>query len=168
MGICGVWIARALAGFAFAIVLTFLGDVGGRVINLLLGYPWSLDLHFTIQLVSIGVAAGIGARLGWINLRWNRYWSLGMWVAVCAGAVLGVYIGYIFGPGVDTSYWWSRFALDTTIHISAAVAGTLTATVIGITQQSLELWRAQSRPRPAPMTATTVPLGTDAPTPSKQ
>ena len=167
MGIYGVWIARTLAGFAFAIVLTFLGDVGGRVVNLLLGYPWSQELHFTLQLVFIGLGAGIGARLGWINLRWNLYWSLGMWVAVCAGALAGVYIGYFYGPGVDASYWWSRFALDTTIHISAAVAGTLTATVIGITQQSLELWRVQSRPRMAPMNTTNVPLGTDDPTPSK-
>ena len=166
MGIYGVWIGRIVAGFAFAIVLTFVGDIGGRVVNLLLGYPWHQDVHFTMQLVSIGLAAGIGAQLGWINLGLSRYWSLGMWAVVCAAAIVGVYMGYAYGPGVDTTYWWSRFALDTTIHISAAVAGTVAAAVIGITKQSVDLHRSQSRARLTSMTATSVPSRADDLTPS--
>jgi hypothetical protein len=39
---------------------------------------------------------------------------------VLAGGIAGAYLGSIYGPGVDPTYWWSRFATDTTIHLSAA------------------------------------------------
>ena len=161
------WLGRMLAGFAFAIVMSFVGDVSGRVFNLLSEYPWSFVVHFNIQLVFIGVAAGIGANLGWISLRWSRYYSLTMWVVVCAAAVAGVYGAHNFGPGVTESYWWSRFAMDTTIHITAAVTGTLVATAIGVTQQAIVIYRAESRAKLTPMTTQAAPVGADEPTSSR-
>ena len=164
LGIFGTWTGRTLAGFAFAIVMAFIGDLGGRVVNLLLGYPWSQDVHFNLQLVSIGIATGIGANLGWISLRWNRYYTAAMWIVVCAAAVIGVYGAHNYGPGVSDGYWWSRFAMDTTIHITGAVCGTVVATVIGITQQAVAIRRAESHLKVTPMTTQPTPIGADEPT----
>ena len=163
IGLLGVWTGRAFAGLAFAIVMSFIGDVSGRVFNLLSEYPWSFVVHFNIQLIFIGVASGIGANLGWISLRWSRYYSWTMWVVVCAAAVAGVYGAHYWGPGVADDYWWSRFAMDTTIHITAAVTGTLVATAIGVTQQAIAIRRAESRPRMTPMTTQGAPVGADEP-----
>ncbi len=164
IGLLGVWTGRMLAGLAFAVVMSFIGDVSGRVFNLLSEYPWSFTVHFNIQLVFIGVAAGIGANLGWISLRWSRYYSWTTWVVVCAAAVAGVYGAHNFGPGVADDYWWSRFAMDTTIHITAAVTGTLVATAIGVTQQAVVIYRAENRAKLTPMTTQTAPVGADEPT----
>ena len=167
IGLLGVWTGRMLAGLAFAIVMSFIGDVSGRVFNLLSEYPWSYVVHFNIQLVFIGVAAGIGANLGWISLRWSRYYSWTMWIVVCTAAVAGVYGAHNWGPGVADDYWWSRFAMDTTIHITAAVTGTLVATAIGVTQQAVVIYRAENRAKLTPMTTQTAPVGADEPTSSR-
>ena len=134
-----------MAAFVCAIVLAFVGDLTGRVINLLLGYPWSLELHVALHMVCIGLGAGIGAYLAWVSLRWNRYTSAGVLACVCAIGIIGVYVGLEYGPGVDPTYWWSRFAIDSTVHVSAATHATVLATLIGLGQQWLYLKRDQSR-----------------------
>jgi hypothetical protein len=146
------WAARTLAGFIFALLLAFGGDLCGRVINLLLGYPWSQDVHATIHLVAIGLGAGLGAHLGWINFRLNRYWGLAVLAIVLAASVVGVYLGRAYGPGVDPTYWWSRFAIDTTIHLTAAGLGTVAATAIGLVQEITLLVRDNSRNHLSSMT----------------
>jgi hypothetical protein len=125
-------IGRTLAGFMVALLLAFLGDVAARVFNLAIGYPWSLPVHQNIHLVGIGVAAGIGAYLSWMNLDRRWYWMLGWTALVLAGGIAGVYVGRFYGPGVDPTYWWSRFATDTTIHLSAAAVSTAVATILGL------------------------------------
>lgn len=151
------WAARSLAGFTFAVLLAFGGDVFGRVVNLLLGYPWPPGVHANLHLVSIGLGAGAGAYLGWINFSLNRYWSLVILAMVLTASVVGVYLGRAYGPGVDPTYWWSRYAVDTTIHLAAAALGTAAATAIGLAQQLLILLRDNSRQRPSSMTSTRMP-----------
>lgn len=145
----GAWayivpVGRSLAGLIAALLLAFGGDITGRVFNLLSGYPWSQEVHLHIHFVTIGAGAGLGAYLGWIDP--NRSWRItaGLWILVIAVGVLGVYLGRAYSPGVDPSYWWSRFATDTTIHFSAAVSGTIVATVIGLIQQAVSVRQANS------------------------
>ena len=150
--IYGIGAARTLAGLIVALLLAFGGDVFGRVVNLMLGFPWSQLVHTNIHLVAIGIGAGIGAYLGWINFSLNRYWGSAILALVLTASVVGVYLGRALGPGVDPTYWWSRFAVDTTIHLAAAVGGTIVATVIGLTQQIILGHQSNSRPHISSMT----------------
>lgn len=125
-------VGKTVAGFVLALLLAFVGDLGTRILNLLLGYPWPLEVYQNLNVVSIGAGAGIGAYLGWINWSWSRYWAIGTLLPVIASGVLGAYLGLAFGPGVDPTYWWSRFATDTTIYLTAAIGGTVCATAIGL------------------------------------
>ncbi|MDA0733582.1 MAG: hypothetical protein O2909_11800 [Chloroflexi bacterium] len=149
-----LWTGRTLAGFTAAVLLAFGGDITGRVINLLLGFPWSQQVHVNIHLVAIGIGAGIGAHLGWMNFSLNRYWGLAILAIVLTASVIGVYLGRALGPGVDPSYWWSRYAVDSTIHISAAIAGTVVATTVGLTHQIILIRRDNSRQHISSMTTT--------------
>ena len=125
-------LGRTLAGFVTALLLAFLGDVTGRVFNLTTGYPWAQSVHLNIHLISIGVGAGIGAYLGWMSLSPRWYLLLGWAMLVLAGGIAGAFLGSIYGPGVDPTYWWSRFATDTTIYLSAAALSTIVATILGL------------------------------------
>jgi hypothetical protein len=125
-------LGRTLAGFIAALLLAFLGDVTARVFNLAIGFPWSQAVHQNIHLIGIGVGAGIGAYLAWMSLGPRWYLILGWVMLVLAGGIAGAYLGSIYGPGVDPTYWWSRFATDTTIHLSAAALSTIVATMLGL------------------------------------
>ena len=152
--IYGIGAARTLAGLIAALLLAFGGDLIGRVLNLTLGFPWPQQVHQNIHLVAIGLGAGIGSYLGWINFRLNRYWGSAILALVLTASVVGVYLGRALGPGVDPTYWWSRFAVDTTIHFAAAVGGTIVATVIGLTQQIILDRQNNSRPHISSMSTT--------------
>ena len=67
MGAYAVLAGRALAGFIAALLLAFVGDLSGRIFNLLIEYPWSLEVHLNAHIVAIGAGAGIGAYLAWLN-----------------------------------------------------------------------------------------------------
>jgi hypothetical protein len=125
-------LGRTLAGFIAALLLAFLGDVTARVFNLAIGYPWSQLVHQNIHLIGIGVGAGIGAYLGWMSLGPRWYLVLGWAMLVLAGGIAGAFLASVYGPGVDPTYWWSRFATDTTIHLSAAALSTVVATILGL------------------------------------
>jgi hypothetical protein len=125
-------VGRTLAGFISALLLAFLGDVTARVFNLVIGYPWSQSVHQNIILIGIGVGAGIGAYLGWMSLSPRWHLLLGWVMLVLAGGIVGAYLGSIYGPGVDPTYWWSRFATDPTIYLSAAALSTIVATILGL------------------------------------
>ena len=93
-------LGRVLAGFVVGLLLAVLGGWAGLFLNLLIGYPWSLAVHQNIQMVAIGVGAGLGTYLAWFNstLRW--YWILGALVLVLTGSTIGAYLGLAYGPGV--------------------------------------------------------------------
>ena len=100
--------------------------------NLLISYPWSLVVHQNIQMVAIGVGAGLGSYLAWLNSSFRWYWILGVLALVLTGSTLGAYFGRAYGPGADLSYWWGRYAVDNTIHLCAATAGISISTAIGL------------------------------------
>ncbi len=83
-------------------------------------------------MLGIALGASLGAYLVWMDstLRW--YWILITAAVVFAGGAAGAYLGRAYGPGVDSSYWWSRFAVDTTIYLAAATSGIIVSTIIGL------------------------------------
>ncbi len=52
-----------------------------------------------------------------------------------AGGGAGAYLGLAYEPGVDTSYWWSRYAVYDTSYLSAAIGGLIVSTTIGLAAQ---------------------------------
>ena len=51
---------------------------------------------------------------------------------ILLAAIGGAYAARILGPGVDTSYWWGRFATDPTVYLGASTAGLFLATSLGL------------------------------------
>lgn len=138
-------LARSLFGFIAALLLCFAGDLAARVFNLAVGYSWPQEVHRHIYFVSIGVGAGVGAYLGWINLNHPRRLMVGILLLVIAGGVLGVYLARAYSPGQDPSYWWSRFATDTRVYLGGALAAVILATAIGVIGQVVTSARFRSR-----------------------
>ena len=159
----GVWLGRILAGLIGALLLAFVGDLFARIFNLLIGYPWPQLVHQNIHIVGVGLGAGFGAYLAWMNLRLRWYLVLGFLLLVLIAGVTGAYIGHFYGPGVDPTYWWSRFAVDTTIHLSAAIGGIIVATLLGLISDQFITSRA--KPRFWPLERTDI--STSRPTESK-
>ena len=133
--------ARTLAGFVVGLFLAFFGDLTARIFSLLLGYPWPPSVHQNLLVIGAGFAAGVGAFLAWMNLslRWN--WILGTLLLVLVGSIGGAYLGHTYGPGPDPTYWWSRYASDKTIYLTAATGGIVMSTILGLARELLPLGR---------------------------
>ena len=123
---------RTAAGFVAAIMLAFFGDLTVRVFNLAVGYAWPQTVHDNIYVIFIGIAAGIGAYLCWMTLDRRWYVALRSVVIVLAGGVAGAYLAHFYGPGLDSTYYWSRYATDYTVYVMAAVLSTGLATTLGL------------------------------------
>ena len=116
-----------VAGCLAAVVVALLGDLAARVFNLSVGFQWDFRVHQNLQIIVIGAGAAVGAMLAWGNLNRSTVRLVSSALFVVLAGVAGAYVGVSYGPGVDTSYWWSRYATDITIHfagaaLSAAVA----------------------------------------------
>ena len=133
-----------------ALLFGFLGDVVARVFNLLIGFPWELTVHQHIQYVGIGIGAGLGAYLAWVGLQQPWYVISASLLLVVLGGIGGAYLGLAYGPGVDQTYWWSRFATDTTVHLAAGVLSTVVATVLGLMERRRFRSRLRDHGNPIP------------------
>ncbi len=139
--------ARTLAGFVVGLFLAFFGDLTARIFSLLLGYPWSPSVHQNLLVIGAGIAAGVGAYLAWMNLSLRWYWILGSLLLVLVGSSGGAYLGHIYGPGPDPTYWWSRYASDKTIYLTAAIGGIAISTILGLARELLPLGRQKWKAR---------------------
>ena len=133
------WIAlvRTTLGFVLGLLLAILVGWSGMILNILIGYPWAMSIHQNIQMVAIGIGGGLGPYLAWTNWTLRRHWMVGNLVLVLAAGIAGAYLGRAYGPGVEPTYWWSRYAIDTTIYLFAAIGGLSVATLIGLGSQFL-------------------------------
>lgn len=127
-----ILVGRALASLILASLLAFIGDVTARVLSVFIGYPWSLFVHQNIEWTGIGLGAGLGAYLPWVNLRHLMSQKLIILSLVLLAGVAGAYLGEIYGPSVDSRYYWNRFAIAIAIPIGAAICAAALATVLGI------------------------------------
>ncbi len=126
---------RTAGGLVASLLLAFTGDLAARVFNLLTGFSLDPLVHQNAIFLGIGMGAGVGAFLGWLNPSFPRYWVFGSLLMILLAAIGGAYAGRILGQGVDTSYWWGRFATDTTIYLGASTAGLFLATSLGLISQ---------------------------------
>ena len=132
MGFHPSMVARTLSGFVVGLLLAFFGDLTVRMFSLLLGYPWPPSVHENLMVIGPGFAAGVGAYLAWMNARLRWYWILGSMLLVLGGSIGGAYLGHIYGPGTDPTYWWSQYASDQTIYLTAAIGGIAISTILGV------------------------------------
>ncbi len=132
-------------GIVAALLLAFIGDLAARVFNLAVGFAWDPAIHQNAHFVGIGMGAGIGAFLGWVNPNMPKLLLIGSLLLVVLGGIGGAYLGRGIGSGVDTSYWWGRFATDRTIYLGAATAGIFLSTTLGFIWQAISVNRVRNR-----------------------
>ncbi len=126
---------RTFGGFVAALLLAFIGDIAARVFNLSVGFAWDPAVHQNAHFVGIGLGAGIGAFLGWINPNMPKRLLIGSLLLVVLGGIAGAYLGRGMSSGVDTSYWWGRFATDKNVYVGAAGVGIFLSTTLGFLWQ---------------------------------
>jgi len=131
----GIPLLKTAGGFVASLLLAFTGDLAARVFNLLTSFSLDLVVHQNANFVAIGLGAGFGAFLGWLNPDFPKYWVFGSLLIILLTAIGGAYAGRILGPGVDTSYWWGRFATDRWVYLGASTAGLFLATSLGLISQ---------------------------------
>ena len=140
--------ARVLAGLLVGLLFAVIGDVLSRVFNLVIGFPRSVAVHLNIQVVGIGLGAGIATYLVWVNITQRWYWVFGSLLLVLSGSILGAYLGDIYGPGPNPNYWWSRTVTDKTVYLTATIGGLLISTSIGLLRGLLAQRRSSLRIMP--------------------
>ena len=125
-------LGRTLVGFMVGVFLGILGGWAALIFNAMIGYPWAVDIHLNIYFVSIGLGAGLGAYVGWINLTVRRYLMIGSLFLVMLGGIVGSYIGLIYGQNVDPNYMGRSYAIENGLHFGAATGAILVSTALGL------------------------------------
>lgn len=109
-------VARSTAGLVLGLLLGIFGGWTAVAFNAFAGYPWSVEVHRNIYLVSIGLGAGAGAYLAWINLTSQRSLTIAFILLVLAGGVAGAYLGFLYGQRAEPVTLGRRYAIDNSIH----------------------------------------------------
>ena len=89
----------------------------------------------------IGVGAGVGTYLGWMNLTSRRTLMLAFILLVLAGGVAGAYLGFLYGERAEPGVLGRRYTIDNAIHFGAAIGGTILSTILGLLNQWTRPWR---------------------------
>ena len=128
-------LARTLAGFVMGLMFGICGGWAAITFNAMLGFPWALEVHRNIYIVGIGLGAGLGAYLGWVNVSIRRYWIVATVLLVLAAGVAGAYLGLEYGEIKDPSYLGRRYTIDNMMHWGAPLVAIVASTVLGIVHQ---------------------------------
>ena len=136
---------RTFGGIVAALLLAFVGDIAARVFNLSVSFAWDPAVHQNAHFIGIGLGAGIGSFLGWVNPNMPKLLLVGSLLLVVLGGIGGAYLGRGIGPGVDTSYWWGRFATDKTVYLGAVTVGIFLSTTLGFIWQAILVYRVGNR-----------------------
>ncbi|MFQ6029805.1 MAG: hypothetical protein ACE5Q6_20205 [Dehalococcoidia bacterium] len=128
----GIPVARTIAGYCIGVML---GIIGGWLAVIFINMiPNNLPNQVigNIYLVSIGIGAGIGAYLGWMNLATRWYFIVGSIVLVLLGGIVGVYTGMEIGQNIEPSYLGRAHTIENTLHWGAPVGAIIVATIVGV------------------------------------
>jgi hypothetical protein len=128
-------LGRSIAGFMAGLMLGIVGGWMAVVIYAMAGFPWAIEVQRNMYLVLIGLGAGIGGYLGWMNLTSRRSLIIAFVVLVIIGGIAGAYLGFIYGQRVDPGFLGRRYTLDSAIHFGAAIGAIVTATALGLINQ---------------------------------
>ena len=125
-------LARTVTGFIVGTILGIVGGWAALIFNAMIGYPWSVDVHLNLYFVGIGLGAGLGAYMGWMNLTDRRSLIIGSLVLVIVGGVVGSYIGLAYGQNVEPSHLGRRYSIESGLHFGAATGAILVSTALGL------------------------------------
>ncbi len=128
-------LGRTIAGFMAGLLLGIGGGWMAVVIYAMVGFPWAIELQRNMYLVWIGLGAGIGGYLGWMNLTSRRSLLIAFLVLVIVGGIAGAYLGFLYGQRVEPGYLGRRYTLDSSIHFGTAIGAIVTATALGLINQ---------------------------------
>lgn len=124
--------ARIIAGFFVGMMLGIVGGWAGLTFNALVGYPWAANVHLSIYIACIGLGAGLGAYMGWINLNLRWYVVLATAAAVVLAGILGSALGNLYWEFfTDATYMGARDTRVNMTHFGAAVAAIVVSTGLG-------------------------------------
>ncbi len=123
---------RIVVGFFLGAFLAIMGGWFAKIFNAMVAYPWDTQMHANIYFVSIGLGAGLGAYLGWVNLGLRWYLIAVSVLLVLLGGIAGVYIGSIYGQNIDPTFLGQRGAVVNMIHWGAIIGAIAVSTAIGL------------------------------------
>lgn len=125
--------ARIIAGFFVGMMLGIVGGWAGLTFNAMVGYPWAANVHLSIYIAGIGLGAGLGAFMGWINLNLRWYVVLATGAAIILAGILGSAIGNLYWElFTDASFMGARDTRVNMTHFGAAVAAIVVSTGLGL------------------------------------
>ena len=125
-------IFRTIIGFCIGGFLAIMGGWMARNFNQLVGYAWDGNVHLNIYLVGIGLGAGLGAYVAWMNLtsRWYLLGASGLLAVL--GRIVGTYLGAEYGQNIEATYMGQRATIVNNSHWGAAIGGIAVATCLGV------------------------------------
>ena len=125
--------ARSIAGYIMALILAIGGGWAVTILNALIGYPWVGSTFFAIYIVGVGMGAGLGAYLAWINLTIRWHVVLVTLLVVLGAGVVGSTVGYIYWePLFGENYLGPRDSQINATHFWAPIGAIVIATLIGL------------------------------------
>ncbi len=125
-------LARTVTGFIIGAMLGIVGGWAAVIFNAMVGYPWPVDVHLNIYYVGIGMGAGLGAYVGWMNLTDRRCLIIGCLILVIVGGIVGSYIGLAYGRSTDASHLGRSYTVESGLHFGAATGAILVSTALGL------------------------------------
>ncbi len=125
-------IFRTIIGFCIGGFLAIMGGWMARNFNQLVGYAWDGNVHLNIYLVGIGLGAGLGAYVAWMNLT-SRWYLLGASVLLAVlGGIVGTYLGAEYGQNIEATYMGQRATIVNNSHWGTAIGGIAVVTCLGV------------------------------------
>ena len=134
-------IARAIAALVLAVLLGIVGGWIAITINAFAGFSWSPEVYRNTYLVGIGLGAGAGGYLAWMDLTPGWFWIVVGVAVVLMGGVAGSFAGYAYGRVAEESYMGRAYTIDSHIHLGAALGGFGVATILGVFREIRTLGR---------------------------
>lgn len=126
-------IGRTIAGLMVGVILAIAGGWLGLTFNALVGYPWPGAVHIGIYVACIGLGAGVGAYVGWINLSLGRHIVALTILLVLAGGIAGSALGNLYGlEFIGPSYLGERDTRVNITHFGAVFGAIIVSTIFGL------------------------------------
>lgn len=116
-----------------ALLLAIGGGWTVTILNAMIGYPWVGNTFFSIYVVGVGMGAGLGAYLAWINLSLRWYTVIVTVMIILAAGVAGSAIGYVYWEHVfGETYLGPRDSQINATHFWAPIGAVLVSAIAGL------------------------------------
>ncbi len=124
---------RIIAGFFVGLILAIVGGWAALTFNAMVGYPWPASIHLSIYIAGIGLGAGLGAYVGWINLSMRWYVVILTFLLVLVAGIVGSTLGNVYWEYLlGETYLGPRDSRVNATHFGAAVGAIAVSSVLGL------------------------------------